>query len=87
MLDAQGLQNIIATTFFGGNTTVAGLVMFALVMLLVLVLVKDKRIAILASMPIVLIFGLLGVVNTDMMVLLIIVAVLSLSYTAAKDRS
>lgn len=80
MLSIQDLQTVIAEGFFEGSETVAGLVMFAAVMLLLLVLVKKKETAIVAMLPVCLIFGTLGIMSMDLMVLLIIVTVLILAF-------
>lgn len=80
MLSITDLQSIIADGFLEGNATIAGLVMFAAVMLILLVLVKRKETAIVGMLPVTLIFGALGILSMDLMVLLIVIVVLVLAY-------
>lgn len=85
MIQIQELQQIIADNFFNGSMTIAGLLMFGAVLAVILVLFKDKSTAMLLSMPVALAFSILGVIGSDMMILLIIVAVLGLA-TIAKNK-
>lgn len=80
MLSITDLQSIIANGFLDGNATVAGLIMFAAVMLILLVLVKKKETAVVGMLPVALIFGALGILSTDLMVLLIVITVLVLAF-------
>ena len=79
MLDVSGIQEIIATNFFGGNGTVAGIVIYTVVLAVVLAISRKLTTALLVSLPITFVFAQLNVLSTDMMVLLIIVAVLGLA--------
>lgn len=80
MLSASDMVDILADGLFDGNTTVAGLLMFSGVMLLVLLLIKKPDVSIIMMMPVSLIFGALGILNTDLMVILVAVSVLMLAY-------
>lgn len=79
-LNMTDIQDIIANGFFDGNATIAGLIMFSAVMLLILLLIKKTDVAIVMMMPVSLIFGIMGILSTDLMVLLVAVAVLILAY-------
>lgn len=80
VLSASDMVDILADGLFDGNTTVAGLLMFSGVMLLVLLLIKKPDVSIIMMMPVSLIFGALGILNTDLMVILVAVSVLMLAY-------
>lgn len=79
-MSASDMVDILADGLFDGNTTVAGLLMFSGVMLLVLLLIKKPDVSIIMMMPVSLIFGALGILNTDLMVILVAVSVLMLAY-------
>lgn len=63
---------------------IAGIVMFAAVLLLLSVLLRDKFTVLVVSLPVTLIFTILGILPGDMTILLILVAVLGLAY-AGRD--
>ena len=75
-------QSILATSFFDGNTTIAGLVMYIAVLGLVFGLFRDLKSVLIISMPITLAFSLLGIIDTNTLVLLIIVTILGLASVA-----
>lgn len=84
MISIQTIQDIIADEFFGGNLAIAGIVMYSAVMLLVFVLLKDKQTAMIISIPVTFIFSILGIVDTNLMLLLLIVAVFGLALQSRK---
>lgn len=84
MISIQNIQDMIADAFFGGNLTIAGIVMYSAVMLLVFVLLKDKQTAMIISIPVTFIFSILGIVDTNLMLLLLIVAVFGLALQSRK---
>lgn len=83
MISLNDIQNIIADSFLNGDLTIAGLIMFTVV-LGVLFTIFNRNIftALLLSLPVTLIFSLLGVLSSDMTVLLIIITVLGLAITS-----
>lgn len=82
MLQLTDVQVILAENLFGGNTTIAGLVMFAVVMAVIFSISRNIMTSLLIALPIILIFSTLNVITGDMMILLIIVTVLGLAVTA-----
>lgn len=82
MLQLSEFQSILATSFFDGNTTIAGLVMYIAVLGLVFGLFRDLKSVLIISMPITLAFSLLGIIDTNTLVLLIIVTILGLASVA-----
>lgn len=75
---------MIADYFFSGNLTIAGILMFSAVLLLLFVLLKDKQTALIISIPITFVFSLLGIVDTNLMLLLLIVAIFGLALQSRK---
>lgn len=84
MISIQQLQDIIADNFFGGNLTIAGILMYSAVLLLIFVLLKDKHTALIISIPLTFVFSILGVVDTNLMLLLLIVAIFGLALQSRK---
>lgn len=76
------MQNILGMSFFNGDTTIAGLVMFAVLMAIVFYVTRNIFQSLIIGLPIMLVFGQLNVITNDMMVLLIIISVLGLAFTA-----
>ncbi len=84
MLQLSEFQTILAQSFFDGNTVIAGLVMYIAVLGLVFGLFRNLKATLIVSMPITLAFSLLGIIDTNTLVLLIIVTILGLA-TVARD--
>lgn len=82
MLQLSQFQQILANSFFDGNTTIAGIVMYIAVLGLVFGLFRDLKSVLIISMPITLAFSLLGIIDTNTLVLLIIVTILGLASVA-----
>lgn len=82
MLQLSEFQQILADTFLDGNMTIAGLVMYIAVLGLVFGLFRSLKTVLIISMPITLAFSLLGIIDTNTLVLLIIVTILGLASVA-----
>ena len=83
MIGLADIQNIVADSFFNGDTTIAGLVMFMVVLgILFTIFNRNVFTALLLALPTVLIFSLMGVLSSDMTILLIIITVLGLGVSA-----
>lgn len=82
MLDLTDLTQIVANNFTGGNTEIAGMLIFTMCLAIVFVFVKKAFAALVISLPMSFIFSTLGIVSQEMMVLLIIVAVLGLAFVS-----
>lgn len=82
MLSIFDIQDLVSTSFFGGDMQLAGLVMYSLVLIAVFALSRKTIHTLLISLPVTLIFATLGVLSTELMVLLILVAILGLAFTA-----
>lgn len=86
MIDFQDFQGLIAEGFFNGDVVIAGLIMYTAVLGLIFGLFRNTRTVLIISMPVTLIFSTLGILSTDLMILLIVVAVLALA-SKARDWS
>lgn len=82
MLQLSEFQTILANSFFDGNTTIAGIVMYIAVLALVFGLFRSLKTVLIISMPITLAFSMLGIIDTNTLVLLIIVTILGLASVA-----
>lgn len=82
MLSLFDIQDLVADSFFGGDLNLAGMVMYTLVLIVLFALTRKTQQTLIISIPVTLIFSAIGVIPTDMMVLLIIVTVLALAFTA-----
>ena len=68
-------------SFFGGDSVIAGIVIYTMVLLVLIVFSKKLSTALIVALPVTYVFSLLGVLSQDLMILLIIVTVLGLAYT------
>lgn len=84
MLSFTDIQELVSTGFFDGDMQIAGIVMYILVLVAIFALSRKTTQTLIISLPVTLVFSILGILSTDVMVLLIIVTVLGLAATAQK---
>lgn len=85
MIDLNQFQSILADGLFSGNTTVAGLIIFVVVLAVIFVLLNKNIFASLViAIPVAFVFSLLGLLGGDMLLLLIVVSVLGLATVGKK---
>lgn len=82
MITLTDIQYMLGDTFFNGDMSLAGLGLFAFALVLVFVLTKNIFQSLVIGLVITGIFSFMGIVTSDMMILLIIVIVLGLAMTA-----
>lgn len=83
MITLNDLQDLLGITFFDGNTQVGGIVIYVMAMAIIFVLSKKNlTTALVLGIPVTLIFATLGLLSSDVMVLLILVSVLGLAYSS-----
>lgn len=87
MLSISDVQDLISQTFLDGNMTLAGIIMFGFTIVVLFGLLRNAFLALLAGMVVALFFTVAGVLPTDLTVLLIIVSVLGMAYTARNSWS
>ena len=80
MIGLVDLQKIIADSFLNGDMTIAGILMFSTVLAVLFMLFnRNVFIALILALPVTLMFSLMGVLSSDMTILLIIITVLGLA--------
>lgn len=84
MLSIFDIQELVSTSFFDGDMQIAGIVMYILVLVAIFALSRKTTQTLIISLPVTLVFSIIGVLSTDVMILLIIVTVLGLAATAQK---
>ncbi len=87
MLSLSDVQDLISQTFLDGNLALAGIIMFGFTILALFGLLRNAFLALLAGMVVALFFTVAGVLPTDLTILLIIVSVLGMAYTARNSWS
>lgn len=84
MIGIDDLQQILADTFLDGNLDLAGIAIYILAMLVIFSLTEEHSAfkALIVGMAVTMFFSLMGVLSTELTILLIIVSVLGLAYTS-----
>ena len=82
MLSVFDFQELLSSSFFEGDMNLAGMVMYIVVLLILFALTRKTQQTLIISIPVTLVFSVIGVIPTDLMILLIIVTVLALAFTA-----
>lgn len=82
MITLNDIQYMLGDSFFNGDLTLAGLALFGIAIILVFVLTKNVFQSLVVGLIATGIFSYMGVLSSDMMILLIIVIVLGLAMTA-----
>lgn len=82
MITLNDLTDLLGNSFFDGNDTIAGIVIYTAVLAALFVLSKKNlTTALVLSLPVTLVFATLGILSSDVLILLIVVTVLLLAYT------
>ena len=80
MITIDQFQDLLGTSLFGGDTVVAGIVIFAVTLAVIFVLMKSNLFgSLLIAIPVAFVYSLLGILSSDMMVIMIVVCVLGLT--------
>ena len=82
MIQFTDIVNVIANSFFGGSTMVAGIVIMAMVLGLIMVFSKSAFTTLVMALPVTLIFTYLNILPEEITIVMILVCVLGLAYTA-----
>lgn len=80
MMSLQELVEMIAQAFFQGNTQIAGIVLFTAVLATIFLLFAQRNITIglILTLPVTLIFSLIGILPEILTILVVIVTILAL---------
>lgn len=81
-LNVNNIIKALADAVFAGNTAIAGIVVYAAILLVIFLLIREPLPVVLISIPVTLILRLLRVLDNDLTILLIIIAVLGLAMLA-----
>lgn len=86
MITIEQLITMIADTFFSGSIVTAGIVIYVIIMGLVFGFTKNVFQTLIIALPLTFLFGpsVLGILPTDMVLLLIVVLVLGLALSSKK---
>ena len=82
MIGFKEIQEILADSFFDGSMEIAGIAIFIIAILAILGVTRNPFFALLTGMGVTLLFSVLGVLSTEITVLMIVVSVLGLAYTS-----
>lgn len=82
MLTPTMAQTILANTFFDGDMTIAGLVMYIGVLAIAFTISRNLATVLILSLPITLIFASMGIIGGDLLIILILVTVIGLGLAA-----
>lgn len=80
MMSLQDLVDIIAQAFFQGNTQIAGIVIFTAVLAVIYLVFAQRNITVglILTLPVTLIFTMVGILPEVLTILVIVVTVLAL---------
>lgn len=84
MISLDDFQTILANTLFDGSMTIAGIVMYAAVMIFLFSILKKTFVFLIAMIPATLVFYYLNILTMDLTVILIVITVLGLAVTSPK---
>lgn len=89
MISPNQMFDIVGTAFFGGNTEIAGLVIYIIILALIFGFTKNVFQTLIIALPVTFLFSssAFGVLPADMVLLLIVVIVLGLAMTSKKVLS
>lgn len=82
MIQLDQLAEIVGNTLLAGNASLAGVLIFIGVIALAFTFTRSVFLSLLLMLPTSFFFGELGVISSDLMLLLILISVLGLAVTA-----
>lgn len=81
MITLDQFQSLLGDSFFGGDAVIAGIVIYTVTLLIILVMTKKLTTGLIVALPVTYVFSLLGILSQELMILLIVITVLGLAYT------
>ena len=84
MIDLMGFTGVVADSFFDGNISTAGLAIYAVLVMVIFAVLSRYSLAaaLIAVLPVTIIYSLLGTLSGDLMILILIVDILGLGVYA-----
>lgn len=83
-LTPTNIMDIIANNFFGGDSALAGLIVFTLVIVAIFVLTRSMLVGFVAMLPLTLAFRYFAELPETMMIILIVVSVIGIAISSRK---
>lgn len=87
MITLSTVQGVLAGTFFDNNMVIAGLMMYMIFIAVAFYVTKNLMAVMLLSIPLTLIFASMGILNGDLLIVMIIVTVIGLALAAGNSLS
>ena len=87
MITLSTVQEVLAGTFFDNNMVIAGLMMYMVFIAVAFYVTKNLMAVMLLSIPLTLIFASMGILNGDLLIVMIIVTVVGLALAAGNSLS
>ena len=84
VIGPQGIVGALGAALFGGSSSIAGVVLFAIILAVLFAIIREPLPVVLLGIPVLAIFTLLGILDMDMVILLIIVVTVGLALIARK---
>lgn len=84
MIQLSDIQTLLDTGFFAGGD-VAGLVIFALALAVIMAVTKDTLVMVILLIPVMLILSIAGVISTTILFIMTIVMVLIIALTTSNS--
>ena len=80
MIDLAGFTSVVADGFFDGNITVAGIAIYSVLIMIVVAVISRYNMvaALIAVLPITIIYSILGTLNGNLVILILVVDILGL---------
>ena len=82
MIQFDDIINLLGQTFFNGNTLVAGVVVLAVILAGVMAFSKSAFTTLIVAIPTTLVFAYLNLIPDEITIVMLLVCVIGLAYTA-----
>lgn len=88
LMSIQDLLDILGQSFFGGNTYIAGIVIYMVALAIVFLLFARNNVmmGVMLSLPLTMIFSIMGILPTMMTLLLVVLAIIILANEYYKSQ-
>lgn len=82
MIQFTDIVDLIGQSFFGGNTTMAGIVVLCMILAVVMAFSKSAFATLIIAIPVTLMFTSMSLLPVDVTIIMVLVCILGLAYTA-----
>lgn len=84
MMQFADVVNIVAGSWFGGNTMIGGMIILSVILGLIMVFSKSAFATLVMAMPVTLIFSYLRLIPDELVLIMLVVTALGLAMTSRK---